>query len=90
MKMQTYHRDHRIPPSALLRQSAQAVAGRMAHLFVLLKPAMDAVGATVPWDERGPPVVTVLDLECERGFRAVLDKMMEVERRAALEWVSEV
>ena len=82
MKMQTHHRDH---PSALLRQSAQALAGRMGRLYVLLKPTMDAMGVTVPWDERGPPVVALLDLECERGFLAVFGRLMEVERRAASE-----
>ena len=81
MEMLAHHRRHRIPASALLIQSAQAVACRMGCLYVLLKPMMDFEGVTVPWDERGPSVVTILDLKCERIFGEALEKMAQLEER---------
>ncbi len=85
MEMLAHHRRHRIPASALLIQSAQAVACRMGCLYVLLKPMMDAGDVTVPWDERGPSVVTMLDLKCERIFEEALKRMALLEGRVTAE-----
>ncbi len=81
MEMLAHHRRHHIPASALLIQSAQAVACRMGCLYVLLKLMMDVGGVTVPWDERGPSVVRMLDLKCERIFEEALERMALLEER---------
>ena len=85
MQMLGHHRRHRIPASALLLQSAQAVAGRMGFLFVLLKDTMKIMSVTVPWDEHGPNVVVILDLKNESLFEAAFERMLQVERRVTSE-----
>ena len=80
MQILRHHRYHDIPASALLIQSAQAVASRMGRLCFLLKPTMDMMGATVPWDEHGPSVTRVLDLKSERVFDKALETMAQMER----------
>lgn len=86
MQMLAHHRRHRIPASAFLLQSAQAVASRMGRLFVLLEDTMLVMGATVPWDERGPPVVAILRPEYESMFGMAFERMAQMERRATSEW----
>lgn len=90
MQMLAYHRRHRIPATALLLQSAQAVASRMGRLYFLLKPTMDVMGTTVPWDERGPPLITILRPEYERMFEMAFERMAQMERRATSEWAIDV
>ena len=80
MQILRHHRYHDIPASALLIQSAQAVASRMGCLYILLKPTIDMRGMTVPWGERGPSFTRVLDLKSERGFEKALDTMAQMER----------
>lgn len=81
MEMLAHHHRHRIPASVLLLQSAKAVASRMGDLYVLLRPTTDVMGVTALWDERGPEVVTVLDLKRRRMFEGALEKLAQVERR---------
>lgn len=85
MEIVAHHRHHGVPSSDLLIQSAQAVANRMGRLHVLLKPTMDAMCVTVPWDESGPPVVRLLDLRYERAFKKAFESMAHIERMAASE-----
>ena len=85
MQMLAHHRRHRMPASALLLRSAQAVASRMGHLYVLLGPAMDDVGVAVPWAERGPNVVAILDLKQRRMLEGTLEKLAQTERRVLSE-----
>ena len=85
MQMLGHHRRHRIPASALLLQSAQAVAVRMGFLSVLLQDAMKIMSVTVPWDEHGPTIVMILDMKYESLFEAAFERMLQVERRVTSE-----
>ena len=52
----------------------------MGRLYVLLKPMMEIMGVTVPWDDRGPSVTEILDLKSESNFERALERMAQVER----------
>ena len=86
MQILAYHRRHRIPASALLLKSAQAVASRMGDLCQLLRNTMEVLGMRVPWDGNGPSAVFVLDLKNESFFEGTLERMLQVEQRVASGW----
>ena len=73
-------RKNRVSMSAVLSESAQIVAWRMGGVFEMMKGKMQLFGMEVPWDERGPLVDKVLDLEHERYFESHLERMLHVEQ----------
>ena len=83
LQIRAHHLRHSIPPSALLKQSAQAVADRMGRLYVLLKDYMKILRVTVPWDEHGPGVVAILEMDCEPTYEAAFGRLAQVERTVA-------
>lgn len=86
VRVLAYHRRHRIPASTLLLKSAKAVARRMGCLYCLLKKEIEEMEVTVPWDERGPKVCVILDLEFESFFEAAFERLVLVERKVISEW----
>ena len=79
MELLTWTRRKHIPASAILLKSAQFLAVLMGHLYALLSPTMELMRVTVPWGNRGPPVITILDLEYRRRFEEALEDLALME-----------
>lgn len=78
MALVAHHRRDQIPASDLLIRSAHNLRCQMGHLGVLLKPTIELMGLTVPWGERGPQVITLLNLEYKASYHEALERLLDM------------